>query len=93
MTYYFINDKGLIQKQVGGDPPTNVYIGVSPDGIMRRVEDGRVTAAIPVPDNPLKDIIEQKNAATLLGVMLTNRVRGRRSKPKTKRKTKKCRCK
>ena len=93
MTYYFINTNGLMQKQVGGDPPSNVYVGVSSDGMMRKVEDGRVTAVVPVPDNPLKDIIEQKNAATLLGIILTKRVRGRKAKPKTKRKTKRCRCK
>jgi hypothetical protein len=92
MTYYFINDKGLMQKQVGGDPPSNVYVGVSPDGIMRKVEDGRVISAVPVPDNPLKDIIEQKNAIMLLTGSAVGRKRSRKSKPKSKRK-RKCGCK
>lgn len=92
MTYYFINPMGLLQQKVGGDPPdTNIFVAVSPDGMMRKFENGRLLATVPIPNNDLKDIIERKNALTLLGVSNTIRKRGKKSKPKSKRK--KCRCK
>ena len=92
MTYYYINDKGLMQRQVGGDPPSAIFVAVAPDGIMRKFENGKLTASVPIPNNPLKDIIEQKNANTLLGVIpaIVQRKHKKRSKPKSKRK---CRCK
>ena len=94
MTYYYVNDKGLMQRQVGGKPTVDTFVGVSSDGMMRRFENGAMTAVVPVPDNPLRDIIEQKNAATLLGYNgVIQRKRGKKSKPKSKRSVKKCRCK
>jgi hypothetical protein len=92
MTFYYINDKGLMQKQVGGQPPSDTFVGVSPDGMMRKYTNGTLTAAIPNPENPLKDIIEQKNAIMLLTGSAVGRKRSRKSKPKSKRK-RKCGCK
>lgn len=91
MTYYYINSNGLMQKQVGGEPPSDTFVAVAPDGIMRKYVDGQMKQAIPVPDNPLKDIIEQKSAATLLGYGGIIQRKMKKSKPKSKRK--KCRCK
>lgn len=92
MTYYFINDKGLMQKQVGGSPPQDAFVAVDPQGIMRKFdEDGKVISVVPLTDSPLRDIIEQKNAAMLLGA--ANQRKIKRTKSKAKRKTKRCRCK
>jgi len=88
MTYYYINDKGLMDKKVGGNPPASTFVAVSPDGIMRKFENGVVRSIIP--SDPSKDIIEEKNAAMMLGI---SRKHGK-SKSKPKRKSvKKCRCK
>lgn len=92
MTYYFINDRGLIQKQVGGAAPNPPFVAVDPSGIMRKFDEGGiVTSVIPITDSPLKDLIEPKNAAMLLGA--TTQRRMRKTKAKSKRKTKRCRCK
>ena len=89
MTYYYINDKGLMDKKVGGDPPASTFVAVSPDGIMRKFDNGVVKAVIP--SDALKDSIEYKNASLLLGLGNSPRRHGRiKSKSKSKRK---CRCK
>ena len=89
MTYYYLNENGLLQRKVGGDPPAATFVAVSPDGIMRKFSDGVVKAV--VPGDAMSDGIEYKNAAALLGV--TKFARGKKkSKSKSKRKTK-CRCK
>jgi len=92
MTYYYINEKGLIDKKVGGDPPSNIFVAVSPDGIMRKFENGSVKSVIPssnINTYPLKDTIEERNAAMLLGITQSGRNK-KKSKSKSKRK---CRCK
>jgi hypothetical protein len=94
MTYYYINEQGLMQKQVGGQPPSDIFVGVSPDGMMRKYNNGVLESVVPVPDNPLKDILEQKTAANMLGYgAVAQRKHGRKAKPKSKRKVKRCRCK
>jgi len=86
MTYYFLNDNGLLQRKYGGDPPAKTFVAVALDGIMRKFEDGALVASVP---NSPDTGIEYKNAAILLGA-----TKFARSKKKSKSKSnRKCRCK
>lgn len=85
MTYYFLNENKIMQKKVGGDPPAATFVGVSPDGIMRKFENGNLISALPIKNEKF----EEQNAAILLGIAQSNRNK-KKNKSKSKRK---CRCK
>lgn len=85
MTYYYIDDKGLMQRKVGGDPPASTFVAVAPDGIMRKFENGILKSSVPIKN----ERFEGQNAAILLGIAQPNRNK-KKSKSKSKRK---CRCK
>jgi hypothetical protein len=86
MTYYYINDKGVMQKEVGIIPQSNTFVAVSPDGIMRKFTNGQLVASVPIDNSSLRNNIEWENASILLG----SKVMRKRYKVKSKRK--KCSC-
>ena len=92
MTYYYLNDQGLMQKQVGGVPPSNTFVAVSPDGTMRKFDYGQLSSVIPNANvnDMTKDAIEWSNANILLnGALPASTRRKKKMKSKIRRK---CSC-
>lgn len=81
MTYYYRNGD-MITKQVGGIPPTNEYVAVSPEGIVRHIINDKV-----VEQDKVKISGIEVTSANLARNMLIPKLE------RTRRKTKRCKCK
>jgi|WetSurMetagenome_2_1015567.scaffolds.fasta_scaffold40832_5 hypothetical protein len=79
MTYFYMN-KGTVLRQDGGEPPSNNYVAVDPQGVMRYVKNGVVDQA---------QIIKPGSDETKMAL---NMLKYRKKKTK-KVKAKRCKCK
>jgi hypothetical protein len=95
---YFYKVHGTIARKVGGNPPSEEYVAIDPQGVLRHVKNGEIVeeTQISYPTDitmDTKDLYKDEMGKQLARDMLFPKYRKKKTSSKPKLKIKTCRCK
>lgn len=96
---YFYKVRGTIARKIGGNPPSDEYVAIDPQGVLRHIKNGEILEDTPIayPTDitmDTKELYKDEMGKMLARDMLFPKYRKKKmSKPRKIKVVRKCKCK